>query len=553
MKKIRIGFLIDSETINYYIYDLIQFVLNNDLFYEPIVITGHGMSSTKQHYIKAFFNFRRHIYRFLYLVISRFEGFVSAKRFPQSRLNYKLATLDGLRFIYVQGIWSKSNLNLSFTDKDIKALDIENFDLIIRCGNGILQGEILDLAKFGVLSFHHGDNRVNRGGPAGFWEVFYSEPSSGFVIQKLSKELDGGQVVFRGNIPTESLWILNREKLKQKSNIFMKQILVQIAYNRDLSPLENPYFHDRILYKLNGNPMLLTKYLFKVWPQVLSNSVIRLFRGKRINVWSISYSKDSMPGTSLWRYRDVPNPKNSYLADPFVITHGKRTVIFVEQFIIGEKKGVIAAVDVSSPKELFLGPVLIEPFHLSFPFVFEVESNLYMIPETAEIKEIRLYKCCEFPGKWQYHKTLIKEIDAADTMVFNDSGMWFMLPNVCSANQGDHDSELHIFYTPDMFKYDWIPINSGNPVIFDSQKARNGGFFYFDSTLYRVNQIHSGSTYGKSFAINRVEKLTPDGYKEVQIQTVGPYFKKNGLNTHHYNSNLEVSVIDSVNKVIYNK
>jgi hypothetical protein len=128
-----------------------------------------------------------------------------------------------------------------------------------------------------------------------------------------------------------------------------------------------------------------------------------------------------------------------------------------------------------------------------------------------------------------------------------------MLTNVCSANQGDHDSELHIFYTPDMFKYDWIPINSGNPVIFDSQKARNGGFFYFDSTLYRVNQIHSGSTYGKSFAINRVEKLTPDGYKEVHIQTVGPYFKKNGLNTHHYNSNLEVSVIDSVNKVTYNR
>jgi hypothetical protein len=268
---------------------------------------------------------------------------VSAQRFPQSRLNYKLATIDGLRFIYVQGIWSKSNLNLSFTDKDIKSLDIENFDLIIRCGNGILKGEILDLAKFGVLSFHHGDNRVNRGGPAGFWEVFYSEPSSGFVIQKLSKELDGGQVVFRGNIPTESLWILNREKLKQKSNVFMKQILVQIAHNRGLPPLENPYFHDRILYKLNENPILLTKYLLKVWPQVLSNSVTRLFRGNRISVWSISYSKDSMPGTSLWRYRDVPNPKNSYLADPFVITYEKRTVIFVEQFMFQALKSSFLA------------------------------------------------------------------------------------------------------------------------------------------------------------------------------------------------------------------
>ena len=553
MKKIKIGFLIDSEEINFYIHDLIQFVLGNDFFNEPIIITGHGMNLTKQRNIKVFYNCKRYIYRFLYVVISRLEGIVSAQRFPQSRLSYKLATIVGIRFIYVQGIWSKSNLNLNFTDKDIKSLEIENFDLIIRCGNGILKGEILDLAKFGVLSFHHGDNRVNRGGPAGFWEVFYSEPSSGFVIQKLSKELDGGQVVFRGNIPTESLWILNQEKLKQKSNVFMKQILAQIAHNRDLPPLENPYLHDRILYKLNKNPIILIRYLLKVWPPVLFSSVRRLFRGKKMSLWSISYSKDSMPGTSLWRYRDVPNPNNSFLADPFVITYEKRTVIFVEQFIISEKKGVIAAVDVSSSKEIFLGPVLIEPFHLSFPFVFEVEGNLYMIPETSEIREIRLYKCYEFPGKWQHHKTLIKEIDAADSMVFNDSGMWFMLTNVCSANQGDHDSELHIFYTPDMFKSDWIPINSGNPVIFDSRKARNGGFFYFDSTLYRVNQIHSGRTYGESFAINKVEKLTPDGYKEVYIQTVGPYFKKNGLKAHHFNSNSELSVIDSVNKVIYTR
>ena len=47
--------------------------------------------------------------------------------------------------------------------------------------------------------------------------------------------------------------------------------------------------------------------------------------------------------------------------------------------------------------------------------------------------------------------------------------------------------------------------------------------------------------------------MTPDGYKEVHIQTVGPYFKKNGLKAHHFNSNSEVSVIDSVNKVIYTR
>ena len=63
--------------------------------------------------------------------------------------------------------------------------------------SGILKGEILKLTKFGVISFHHGDNRFYRGGPSGFWEVFNNELSSGFIIQRLNDELDGGMVLFR--------------------------------------------------------------------------------------------------------------------------------------------------------------------------------------------------------------------------------------------------------------------------------------------------------------------------------------------------------------------
>ena len=40
------------------------------------------------------------------------------------------------------------------------------------------KGKILDIFHFGILSFHHGDNRVIRGGPSGFWEVLNNHPSS---------------------------------------------------------------------------------------------------------------------------------------------------------------------------------------------------------------------------------------------------------------------------------------------------------------------------------------------------------------------------------------
>ena len=58
----------------------------------------------------------------------------------------------------------------------LRALDV---DVFLRFGFRILRGDILHVARYGVWSFHHGDNRVNRGGPAGFWEVHENWPATG--------------------------------------------------------------------------------------------------------------------------------------------------------------------------------------------------------------------------------------------------------------------------------------------------------------------------------------------------------------------------------------
>jgi methionyl-tRNA formyltransferase len=75
---------------------------------------------------------------------------------------------------------------LSFPEEGVKKIKDHNFDVILRLGSGILTGQILNTPRFGVISMHHGDNRVNRGGPPGFWEVLNREPSTGFIIQKLT-------------------------------------------------------------------------------------------------------------------------------------------------------------------------------------------------------------------------------------------------------------------------------------------------------------------------------------------------------------------------------
>ena len=65
---------------------------------------------------------------------------------------------------------------------DLERVREAGADVFIRLGFRILRGGILTAAPAGVWSFHYGDNRVNRGGPAGYWEVLLSWPTTGSIL-----------------------------------------------------------------------------------------------------------------------------------------------------------------------------------------------------------------------------------------------------------------------------------------------------------------------------------------------------------------------------------
>src|SRR6266487_1882408 len=51
---------------------------------------------------------------------------------------------------------------------DLARIRARGIDVFIRLGFRILRGGILGSARYGIWSYHHGDNRVNRGGPASY-------------------------------------------------------------------------------------------------------------------------------------------------------------------------------------------------------------------------------------------------------------------------------------------------------------------------------------------------------------------------------------------------
>lgn len=119
-----------------------------------------------------------------------------------------------------------------------------------------------------------------------------------------------------------------------------------------------------------------------------------------------------------------------------------------------------------------------------------------------------------------------------------------MLTNIDSSQMDEHLSELHIFYNDDLFSNHWHPIKSGNPVIFDQSKERNGGFFVHDSKLYRVNQSHGFSRYGVSFCINEINDISKDKYIENPVSSVNPNFSKNIFLSHHFSADSRFAAVE---------
>ena len=307
---------------------------------------------------------------------------------------------------YLRPIFSASKLIVRYSNKDIDKIKAINLDMIIR-GNalGIFKGDILKAAKEGIISFHHGDNRWNRGGPPAFWEVYLRKPSSGFIIQILTEQLDGGLVIFRGNMATKRSYTENLVNLYNESNTYMAKVILQYANNNHLpSPEEGVPFGEPLLimpsFIQSLSYLLRTSFLFL-------NLIIKRLVLRKYERYGVAFVADNWRNSILSKGVQIKNPPNRFFADPFIVEKNNRTIVFVEDYCYKKKIGCITAVEIINNKEYkILGPIIEKSFHMSFPYIFEYQQDLYMIPESFQTNSIRLYKCIDFPLKWDYQPSV---------------------------------------------------------------------------------------------------------------------------------------------------
>ena len=242
----------------------------------------------------------------------------------------------------------------------------------------------------------------------------------------------------------------------------------------------------------------------------------------------------------------VIGPKDGskdFCADPFVWEYGGKIYCFFEYYDWQLRLGKISYICLDDDTPTVIHDALTEDFHLSFPFMFEYEGTIYMCPETSSINEIRLYRCSIFPNKWEYSTTLMKDIDAADTVIFEKNGLWWLLSNVDFTRRGIHTNFLNAYYAESPLSSEWTP-HVQNPLSMTTNSARNGGFFMSGDKTMRVGQIQGFNFYGKSAALYEILTLSEESFSEVRRELPPSIQVQNKHGFHHLDMKKEVLAYD---------
>jgi hypothetical protein len=126
---------------------------------------------------------------------------------------------------------------------------------------------------------------------------------------------------------------------------------------------------------------------------------------------------------------NLESPQSSFVADPFLVRERDLWFLFFELFNTASGRGEIG---VARSRDLctwsYKGVALAESFHLSFPYVFKLGGEYYMIPESKKAGDIRLYKSVSFPMRWRFERSLIQG-EFSDATPFQWRGRWWIFAN----------------------------------------------------------------------------------------------------------------------------
>ncbi|RPJ27050.1 MAG: hypothetical protein EHM33_09395 [Chloroflexi bacterium] len=261
--------------------------------------------------------------------------------------------------------------------------------------------------------------------------------------------------------------------------------------------------------------------------------------------WILLISKETKNEPPSWNnFTPLMPPSDRIWADPFIWIHAGNYFIFYEEQLYSTRRGRIGCLTLDKQMNPTNNCIVLErPYHLSYPFIFEYQEQIYMIPETEQNRAVELYRCTHFPDQWEFVKTLIADIKAVDTTLLEAYGRWWLFTNI---REGKYSWDtLYLFSADHPLSDQWTP-HPCNPIVKDIRSARPAGrVFLHNGKIIRPSQDCS-VRYGYAINFNRISVLTESNYAEIRETVLKPPVGRNILATHTWNQSGDLIAIDAL-------
>jgi hypothetical protein len=429
-----------------------------------------------------------------------------------------------------------------------------NIDIILSLGCHDLNPGIPEATKYGIWS-HSIDTCRKDGSPStGFWEVIRKSAVTNSRLEILKADKKSSDIIYSAWESTCPYSInVNRDSLSWRTALFAPRIMKGISEHGDsyLASLKARFINEKPLIEHSMKQISLTDAVGSIFRYIrgVSKSIFKKLLFTDAFRWQLQFDINSgarMPSDTYGSFRKLLSPKGIFWADPFVVAGDDCYWIFVEEFIYKKDKAHLSVLKLDKQGKLLDSHKIIErPYHMSYPFVFRIGDQFYMIPETSRNKTIELYKCMEFPYKWEFERNIMENVSAVDSTLFHYDDKWWLFTAMDqTGNISGCSAELFLFYTDDIFSGQWKS-HRLNPIVSDIRTARPAGkIFLRDGEIFRPSQNCAGR-YGIAFNLSHITKLTTYEYEETLVTEVKPEWDNRLKGTHTLNFDKDFTIVDA--------
>ncbi len=424
-----------------------------------------------------------------------------------------------------------------------------DLDVLIALAPVPLTIELRAAAKYGVWSCYSHASSCAENVCQGVSEVVHAARVTDCYLRRFDADGEAGVLMSRCYVASDS-WSVSRSQSTyywKTSNLFIRELKrlydngqsVARAQVGDMN-VPRPVSKERVekAVPTSSHPTGFIRHISRRTRSALWRLVYR-------EQWALMYRLGKRCSLEPSDYKLIAPPKDRIWADPYPVFRNARYYIFFEELVLKTGKGHISRVELD--RSGFCGePVKIidQPYHLSYPFLFEWSGSLYMIPESKANQSIEVYECVDFPDRWKKYKTLLANISAVDATLLFFNDIWWLFANVAAHKGATTWDELYIFYADNPLTDCWQP-HAGNPVVCDGRRARPaGGIWVTDGVPYRPSQDCSLG-YGYAVRINRIDKLTTGEYKESTVDSITPATDDRISGIHTFNRTGELTMMDA--------